>query len=159
MRPAEGDDVYEKQYDIPVNEAGPFPVPLTDQIECAPFEEYLGMKIEKSDRSGTEMSMPFNVKLAQSKGLMHGGAIASLAHTTLAVAIKKQLPVGNDIEIITFSLRFHLPVRGGMVRASGRVIEETDRDIRGEVLVYNCHGEKAATFSAAYRKERARKLV
>ncbi|HEX5772908.1 MAG TPA: PaaI family thioesterase [Geomobilimonas sp.] len=151
--------MYEKQYEIPVNETGPFPATLTDQIACAPFEEYLGMKIDKSDQSGTDMSMPFNVKLAQSKGLMHGGAIASLAHTTLAVAIKKQLPVGSDIEIITFSLRFHLPVRGGMVRASGKVVEETERDIRGEVLVYNCHGEKAATFSAAYRKERARKLV
>lgn len=151
--------MYEKQYDMPVNEIGPFPATLTDQIACAPFEEYLGMKIDKSDQSGTDMSMPFNVKLAQSKGLMHGGAIASLAHTTLAVAIKKQLPVGSDIEIITFSLRFHLPVRGGTVRASGKVIEETERDIRGEVLVYNCHGEKAATFSAAYRKERARKLV
>lgn len=151
--------MYEKSYEIPVVEGAPFPATLTDQIACAPFEEYLGMKIEPSESGCTEFSMPFKVKLAQSKGLVHGGAIAALAHTTLAVAIKKQLSVASDIEILTFSLRFHQPIRGGVVRASGKIVEETEKDIRGEVVVYNSRGEKAATYGAVYRKDRARKFV
>lgn len=151
--------MYEKYYDIPVKEEAPFPATLTDTIACAPFEEYLGMKIEASAPGSTELSMPFMVKHAQSKGFMHGGAIAALAHTTLAVAIKKQLPAGSDIEIITFSLRVHLPVRGGTVRAVGKIVEESDKDIRGEVLVYNAKGEKSVTYSAVYRKDRARKFT
>jgi len=151
--------VYEKSYEIPVIEGVPFPVSLSNQITCAPFEEYLGLKIELSEPGTTRLSMPFTVKLAQSKGFAHGGAIASLAHTTLALAVKKQLPAGSDIEIITFSLRFHLPVTGGTVSASGRIVEEGEKDVRGEVLVYNSRGDKAATYSAVYRKERARKLT
>jgi uncharacterized protein (TIGR00369 family) len=149
--------MYEKYYETPVQEDEPFPAQLTDQVACAPFEEYLGMRIEEASRDRTVLSLPFKTKLAQAKGLMHGGAIASLAHTTLAVAIKTQLPEGNDIEIITFSLRFHLPVRGGVVTACGRVTEMNEKDIWGEVLVYNDKGEKTATFSAAYRKNRVRK--
>jgi len=150
--------MYEKYYDAPVREGEPFPAPLSRDIACAPFEEYLGMKIEESGRDRTVLTMPYTVKLAQAKGLMHGGAIASLAHTTLAVAIKTQLPAGSDIEILTFSLRFHVPIRSGLVRASGTIVEAGEKDIRGEVLIYTDKGEKAATFSAAYRKERARKL-
>lgn len=151
--------MYERYYETPVKENEPFPVKLTDEVACAPFEEYLGMKIEEASRDQAVLSLPFTTKLAQAKGLMHGGAIASLAHTTLAVAIKMQLPEGNDIEIITFSLRFHLPVCGGVVSACGKITEMNEKDIWGQVLVYNDKGEKAATFSAAYRKNRVRKAV
>lgn len=151
--------MYEKQYEIPVNETEPFPALLPAQGACAPFEEYLGMRIVRADAESTEMTLNFNVKHAQAKGLMHGGAIASLAHSTAAVAIKKKLPPGSDIEIITFSIRFHAPIRGGSIRACGRVTEDNEKDIWGEALVYNGNGDKVATFSAAYRKDRARKFT
>lgn len=151
--------MYEKYYELPVAAGEQFPVLLNDKVACAPFEEYLGMKIEIAEPGTTKLSMPFNVKLAQSKGFVHGGAIASLAHTALAVALKKQLPVGSDIEILTFSLRFYQPVTGGTITAVGKILEEGDKDIRGEALVYNSKGDKAASYSAVYRKDRARKLT
>lgn len=147
--------MYQKYYELPVREGQPFPAPLSDQVACAPFEEYLGMRIEEAGRERTVLSMDFRTKLAQSKGFMHGGAIASLAHSTLAVAIKTQLTEGNDFEIITFSLRFHGTLNGGTVKAHARIVDLNERDIIGEVQVFDQRGGKAATFTAAYRKNRA----
>ena len=148
--------MYEKYYEARVNEGVPFPAPLSAGSDRAPFEEYLGITIEECTRTSTVLTMPFKVKLAQAKGLMHGGAIGSLAHSALAVAIKAQLPDQNDIEIIAISLRFLNPVRGGAVRAEAKISEMNERDIQGEVIVFNEKGEKAATLTAAYRKNRAK---
>ena len=147
--------MYERHYEAQVQEGEPFPVPLPAAAERAPFEEYLGLTIEECTRVKTVLAMPFKVKLAQAKGFLHGGAIASLAHSALAVAIKARLPDQNDIEILAMSLRFLNPVRGGVVRAVATIAEMNDRDIQGEVTVYNDKGEKAATLTAAYRKNRA----
>ena len=83
----------------------------------APFEEYLGIHIEEASAGRAVLSMPFLVKLAQGKGLLHGGAVTSLADTAVAMAIKTVLPEGSHFATTELSLAFHAPVRSGQ---SGR---------------------------------------
>ena len=85
---------------------------------------------------------------------MHGGAVVSLADTALAIAIKTILPEGTLFATIEMGLKFHAPVRWGVVRAEAKVTEKNERDIIGEVEVITEEGIKAATFRATFRVKR-----
>ena len=63
--------------------------------------------------------MPFRAIHCQGAGLMHGGAVLSLADTALAIAIKTLLPEGTHFATIDMSLKFHAPVTMGACHRHG----------------------------------------
>jgi uncharacterized protein (TIGR00369 family) len=146
--------VYEKVYNEPMTEGAPLPFELPAWIACAPFEEYLGMRVEEAAAGEAVLTMPFKVKLAQGKGLMHGGAVTALADTAVAMAIKSVLPEGSHFATVELGLSFHAPVRGGTVRAVARVTERDERTIRGEAEVFDEKGTKVATFHSLFKVKR-----
>ncbi|TSK05118.1 MAG: PaaI family thioesterase [Geobacter sp.] len=122
---------------------------LPGWIACAPFEEYLGMRIDEATDGRAVLSMPFKVKLAQGKGLMHGGAVTSIADTAVAIAIKSMVPEGTDFVTVEMNLKFLAPVKEGTVRAEARAVPQGERKIVGEADIYN--GEtKVAEFHALF---------
>ncbi len=135
----------------------PLPFSLPGWIALAPFEEYLGMRIDETGDGHAVLSMPFMVVHCQGAGLMHGGAVVSLADTALAIAIKTILQEGTHFATIDMSLQFHAPVRWGTVRAVATVTERSEKDIRGEVAVLTEEGVRAATFQAVFRIKRERR--
>jgi acyl-CoA thioesterase len=146
--------MYKRVYEEPMAEGVPLPFDLPAWIACAPFEEYLGMRIEEAADGRAILTMPFKVKHAQGKGLMHGGAVTALADTAVAMAIKSLLPEDSHFATVTLDLKFHAPVRGGTVRAEARVTERDERNIRGEAEVFDEHGVKVATFTAHFKVKR-----
>jgi acyl-CoA thioesterase len=143
--------VYKEVYEEPMTDGEPLPFQLPSWIACAPFEEYLGMEIEEAKDGRAVLTMPFKVKLAQGKGLMHGGAVTALADTAVAMAIKSILPEDTHFATIELGLRFHAPVRCGVVKAVARVAERDDRTIRGEAEVFVEDGTKVATFHSVFK--------
>src|SRR5512136_469195 len=107
--------MYKKAYEEPMIEGAPLPFELPAWIACAPFEEYLGMRIEEAKEGRAVLTMPFRVKLAQGKGLMHGGAVTALADTAVAMAIKSVMPEGTHFATVALELKFHAPVKSGTV--------------------------------------------
>jgi uncharacterized protein (TIGR00369 family) len=146
--------MYEKVYDTPMPGGGEIPFELPRWIACAPFEEYLGMRIEEAADGRAVLTMPFNVKLSQGVGFMHGGAITALADTAVAMAIKSVLPEGSNFVTMDLGLKFHAPVRRGVVRARARIIERDERNIRGEAEIFDEEGIKVATFNSVFRVRR-----
>jgi len=146
--------MYKAVYEEPMPAEGELPFELPEWIACAPFERYLGMQIEEASNGLAVLSMPFLVKLAQGKGLMHGGAITSLADTAVAMAIKSTLPEGTHFATIELSLSFHAPVRSGIVRAVATIVERDERTIKGMAEVFDEHGKKTATFHSTFKLKR-----
>jgi len=146
--------MYRKVYEEPMVEGGALPFELPDWIACAPFEEFLGMRIEEARDGRALLTMPFRVKLAQGKGLMHGGAVTALADTAVAMAIKSLLPEDTHFATVALDLKFHAPVRGGTVRAEARVTERDERNIKGEAEVFDDNGVKVATFTSHFKVKR-----
>jgi uncharacterized protein (TIGR00369 family) len=140
-----------KLYDHMIEKDAPLPFILPQWIALAPFEEYLGMRIKSASDGKAVLTMPFRASHCQGAGLMHGGAVVSLADTALAMAIKSLLPEGTHFATVDMSLKFHAAVRWGLVTATARVTEQNERDIAGEVEVTNEEGVKAATFRAVFR--------
>jgi acyl-CoA thioesterase len=144
--------MYELIYNEPMT-AGELPFQLPEWISCAPFEEFLGMRIEEAAGGRAVLTMPFRVKLSQGVGFMHGGAITALADTSVAMAIKSVLPPGTDFVTLEVKLRFLAPVREGILRAEAKVAERDGRKLVGEAEVFS--GDvKAAVFSAEFRIRR-----
>ena len=146
-----------KLHDHLMRKEAPLPFSLPEWIALAPFEEYLGMHIDEAAGGRATLSMPFRAVHCQGAGLMHGGAVVSLADTALAIAIKTLLPEGTQFATIDMSLQFHAPVRWGTVQAVAAVTERSEKDIRGEVALLTEDGVKAATFRAVFRIKRERK--
>ncbi len=146
--------MYKKVYEETMTEGEPLPFELPAWIACAPFEEYLGMRIEEARDGRAVLTMPFKVKLAQGKGLMHGGAVTALADTAVAMAIKSLLPEDTHFATVSLDLKFHAPVRGGTVRAEARVTERDERNIKGEAEVFDEKGVKVATFTSHFKVKR-----
>jgi uncharacterized protein (TIGR00369 family) len=146
--------MYKKVYEELITEGAPLPFELPAWIACAPFEEYLGMRIEKAKDGLAILAMPFRVKLAQGRGLMHGGAVTALADTAVAIAIKSLLPEHSHFATVEMALKFHAPVLGGTVRAVARVTERDERNIRGEAEIFDEKGVKVATFTSHFKVKR-----
>ena len=146
--------MYYELFDREMRVGEPLPFELPHWIAGAPFEEYLGMRIDEAEGGRAVLTMPFKVKLAQGKGLMHGGAVTALADTAVAMAIKSMLPEDTHFATTDLALKFHAPVRGGTVRAEARIIAQDDRIITGEALVFDEQGIKVATFTSTFRVKR-----
>jgi len=148
--------LYEPIYDHPVVAGEPLPFALPQWIACAPFEDYLGMKIEESAAGKAVLSMPFLAKLAQGKGLMHGGAVTAIADTAVAMAIKSLLPEGTNFVTTELSLKFHAAVHSGGVKAVAVAEKTDDRGFKGVAEVFDLDGVKVATFSSLFRIPRSK---
>ena len=146
--------MYENSYEEEMVAGASLPFALPGWIACAPFEEYLGMKIEAAAEGKATLTMPFRVKHAQGKGLMHGGAVTALADTAVAMAVKSLLPEGTHFVTTEFGLTFHAPVLGGPVRAEAETSRRDERNLDGTAVVYAADGTKVATFIAKFRVKR-----
>jgi len=148
--------VYENVYEKPMIEGTPLPLDLPAWNVGAPFEEYLGIRIEEAADGRALLTMPFKVKLAQGEGLMHGGAVTALVDTAVAVAIKSLLREESNFVTTELSLVFHAPVRGGTVRAVAGVERRDERTFGGSAEVFDEKGVKVATFHSTFKLVRRR---
>ncbi len=127
---------------------------LEGWIDTAPFEDLVGLSIEKAEGGRAILSLPFVVQLAQGGGLLHGGALTTLADTAVAMAIKSLLPAGTLFATTELTTRFLAPVTEGRVTAMASVREPEGRTIRGEAVIIDEEGREVAHFSSIFRVAR-----
>jgi uncharacterized protein (TIGR00369 family) len=141
------------EWEKPMDPDAPLPFELDGWVDLAPFERTLGMRIETSGEGEAVLTMPFTVKLAQGKGLLHGGAITTLADTAAAMAIKTLLPKDTHFATVEMTTRFLAPVRGGTVTARARADKEEDKErtYSAEVFVSDDNGAVVAEFWSEFK--------
>lgn len=132
---------------------GELPFTLDTWVALAPFERLLGMKIESAENGEAILTMLFTVKLAQGAGLLHGGAITTLADTAAAMAIKTLLPEGTHFATVSLQTHFLAPVCEGEVRVVARAEPSADQErvYVSSVDVLSGDGRVAATFESIFK--------
>ena len=93
---------------------------MNQWIGRAPFERLLNITIVEAVAGRATLTMPFFIDYAQGAGLMHGGALVSLADTAVAMAIKSVVAPLSHFATIEIESRFLLPVKRGVVTARRR---------------------------------------
>jgi uncharacterized protein (TIGR00369 family) len=124
---------------------------LEGWIATAPFEDHVGLAIESAARGEARLSMPFRVCLANGGGVMHGGALVTLADTAVAMAIKSLLPPGTIFATTSLETRFLAPVSAGSVIAQARVRGPEGRTFHGEAELSDASGVVVARFQSQFR--------
>ena len=138
---------------------GPHTVKLEKWISCAPFEELLGIKIIEARTGCAHLTMPFVYKLAQGKGMAHGGAIVTLADTAVAMAVKNIIPKDSRFGTISLNAEFLAPVTKGLLTAKATVKVLENRRIQGVATVFDEKDRDVMKFSAVFKLAKDVKVI
>ena len=133
------------------NDTGPHRFSMPSWISCAPFEELLGMEIVKAEAGEAILRMPFIKPLAQGAGLMHGGALVSLADTAVVMAIKSVLLPGTHFATISMESRFLHPVKKGILDAKAAIVEKNGSTIKGSCDIFDGEDRKVMEFDSIFK--------
>lgn len=132
-------------------DTGPHRIELKSWISCAPFERLLNMQIVEAHAGRATLRMPFLLEYSQGAGLMHGGALAGLADTAVAMAIKSVVPPRTHFATISMQSRFLHPVRQGLVTARAMVSEHRGPILKGTATVFDEQDRPVMTFEALFK--------
>lgn len=130
---------------------GPHQFTMEGWISLAPFERLLHMEILEAAEGRAVLSMPFLFDLAQGAGIMHGGALLSLADTAVVMAIKSLIPPKTHFGTISVEARFLYPVKQGIVTAKARVMDRQDRVLTGQATVFNEEDRPVLEFQSTFK--------
>ena len=98
------------------------------------------MTIHEAADGKAVLSMPFLFDLAQGGGLMHGGALVSLADTALVMAIKSLVPPDTPFVTASFEARYLRPFDRGTATAKAHVHHHEGRSFLGVAMVFDEDG-------------------
>lgn len=116
----------------------------------APFKLLLGIETEEKGSGEALIKMPYQKRLTNPMGAIHGGAIASLADTAMAIAAKSTLPPGVNCYTAKFQIRYKSQAKNGIIWAKAKVKENRKRLIYMEATVTNESGEVLALADAVF---------
>jgi acyl-CoA thioesterase len=130
---------------------GPHHFRMEGWISCAPFERLLSINVIEAVNGRARLSMPFFIDYAQGGGLMHGGALVSLAGTAVVMAIKSIIPAWSHFATIALEAKFLLPVKKGIVTAEAKVVAREAKILRGRATVYDEETRAVMEFSSTFK--------
>jgi acyl-CoA thioesterase len=130
---------------------GPHRLAMKSWISCAPFERLLNVDIVEAAEGRAILTMPFLIDFAQGAGLMHGGALVSLADTAVVMAIKSLIPPQSHFATIALGAKFLLPVKKGIVTARARVVDRQGKILKGQATVYDEEERAVMEFSSTFK--------
>lgn len=134
-----------------MNNTGPHDIQMDKWIECAPFERLLKMEIVNAADGRAILRMPFVSEFAQGAGLMHGGALVSLADTAMIMAIKSLVAPETHFNTTEIQCKFISPVRQGIVIAKAKVLKPMGSVLYGSATVFDDREKPVLDFTCVFR--------
>jgi acyl-CoA thioesterase len=108
------------------------------------------MEIMEIKEGESKIQMPFKQGLTHPYRIVHGGAIASLADSGVAMALISLVEPKDRIATIEFKINFFAPVSKGNLEAQAKIIHKGSKTAVGEVEVKNEEGKLVAKVIATY---------
>ena len=99
----------------------------------SPYYQLLGMEIMEIKEGESKIQMPFKQGLTHPYRIVHGGAIASLADSSVAMALISLVEPKDRIATIEFKINFFAPVSKGNLEAQAKIIHKGSKTAVGEV--------------------------
>jgi 1,4-dihydroxy-2-naphthoyl-CoA hydrolase len=98
----------------------PADLPTADLLATIPYSVALGMTLDEATPQLVRGSLPWSPERCTTSGVMHGGAVMSLADTVGAVCALLNLPAGAGTATVQSATNFFRGVRDGTLRATAR---------------------------------------
>jgi uncharacterized protein (TIGR00369 family) len=90
---------------------------LAALIALMPFAERLGMRLEEASADRVVAALDWDPEICTTAGIVHGGALMTLADTVGALVAFLGLPEGSTTATITSTTQMFRPVSAGTVHA------------------------------------------
>ena len=116
----------------------------------SPYYRLLGMEVMEIKEGESKIQMPFKQGLTHPYRIVHGGAIASLADSSVAMALISLVEPKDRITTIEFKINFFAPVSKGDLEAHAKIIHKGSKTAVGDVEVKNEEGKLVAKVIATY---------
>ncbi len=121
-------------------------------LENVPFAKLLGIEIESMEPGHAELTMEVRDDLKRNGGIAHGGAIASLIDSAMAMAIVPLLGENERATTVDLTIHYLRPLSEGTARASARVVRAGRRIVTVSAELFDHQGKLAATAISTYMK-------
>ena len=119
-------------------------------LEKVPFAKLLGIQLDSVEAGHAVLSMEIRHELKQNHGVVHGGAIAALIDSAMALAIMPLLEENERTTTVDLTIHYLRPLTEGTARASARVVRAGKRVITVSAELVDEHGKLAATALSTY---------
>jgi acyl-CoA thioesterase len=116
----------------------------------SPYYRLLKMEILEIRKGKSVIQMPFRKNLTHPYGIVHGGAIASLADSAVAMALIGLVKPSDRITTIEFKINFFTSISQGKLTAQAKIIYKGSKTAVGEAEVSNEAGKLVAKVIATY---------
>jgi acyl-CoA thioesterase len=120
----------------------------------SPYYRLLGMEVKEIRGGESRIEMSFKQDLTHPYGIAHGGAIASLADSAVAMALIDLVDPGDRITTIEFKINFFASVDKGRLEAHAKIIHKGSKTAVGDVEVVDEKGKLVAKLVATYSIKR-----
>jgi uncharacterized protein (TIGR00369 family) len=119
-------------------------------IAGVPFARLLGVEIESIEPGHSVILLKIREELKQYHGVLHGGAIASLIDTAMALAILPELKEDERTTTVDLTVNYLRPLSQGTARADARIVRAGRTVIALTAEVFDEDGKLAATSLSTY---------
>jgi uncharacterized protein (TIGR00369 family) len=115
-----------------------------------PFYEHLGLRLDALADGRSAIGLPFQKHFANTRGEMHGGAVAALVDAAMSQAVRSTSEHPMDVATVSMTLNYLAPARGelvcrGQYVKGGRSIAFVEAEVSDE------SGKAVCRASAVYR--------
>ena len=114
------------------------------------FWHLLGMQIEDLRRGWARVRIPFDEKLTNAAGRMHGGVIFSAADSATGIALLGLLEKGERIATLEMKINYLKPVFTEDIIAEARIVHRGQRTAVGDVDIKDASGHQVAKSLSTY---------
>ncbi len=119
-------------------------------LDNVPFAKLLGIEIESVEPGHAVLSMKIRDDLKQNHGVAHGGSIAAVIDSAMALAIMPMLAENERTTTVDLTIHYLRPLTEGTARASARVVRAGKRVVTVFAELFDEQEKLAATAISTY---------
>lgn len=125
---------------------------IRTRFEQNHFPHSMGIQVDLIEHGHARLSLDVSERHRQLAGVMHGGAIATLIDTAVAMAIIGASEPGAKFTTIELKINYLSPIVEGHVVADARLIRDGKRIIVAECDLFDPAGNLAAKGLLTYMR-------
>ena len=119
-------------------------------LDHVPFAKLLGIEVDSVEPGHAVLSMKLRDDLMRNNAIAHGGAIATLIDSAMAIAIMALLEENERTVTVDLTIHYLRPISEGTARASARVVRAGRRVITVSAELFGEDGKLSATAISTY---------
>jgi len=119
-------------------------------LEKVPFAKLLGIELDSVEPGHAVLSMKIREEHKQNHGVVHGGGVAALIDSAMALAIMPLLAEDERTTTVDLTIHYLRPLTEGTARASARVVRAGRRVITVSAELFDDKEKLAATALSTY---------